>query len=52
MQSMLDYFSKYKSNAFYTRLNAIAAEHSMPLDARIKAAYHTLQHAKQDDKIV
>jgi antitoxin component of RelBE/YafQ-DinJ toxin-antitoxin module len=49
---MLEYFSKFKGNAFYSRLNSIASEHSMPLDLRVKAALHAIQNAKSDDKIM
>jgi hypothetical protein len=49
---MLDYFNKYKGNSFYTRLNQIASEHSMPLEIRIKAAFHAMSHARVEDKIV
>ncbi len=51
-QAMIEYFSKFKGNAFYSRINSIASEHSMPLDLRVKAALHALQHAKNDDKIM
>lgn len=49
---LLDYFARYKGNAFYCRLNSIASEHSMPVDLRVKAALHAMGCAKQDDKIV
>lgn len=52
IQAMLDYFTKYKGNAFYTRLNSIASEHSMPLEIRVKAAFHAMTHSKAEDKIV
>jgi hypothetical protein len=52
IQSMLDYFNKYRGNSFYTRLNQIASEHSMPLEIRIKAAFHAMSHARVEDKIV
>jgi hypothetical protein len=52
VQMLLDYFARYKGNAFYCRLNSIASEHSMPVDLRVKAALHAMGCAKQDDKIV
>lgn len=51
-QMMMEYLAKYKGNAFYSRINAIACEHSLPVDLRVKAVLQAMAHSKNEDKVV
>lgn len=51
-QLLVDYFARYRGNALLTRLNAVASEHTLPVDLRVKAALHAMAFAKQEEKIV